>query len=508
MKRQLLSIYSLFLFLGLSLGISSCAEDNPVATGDRPTINSFTASPTTIEIGSATTLTWSVDDADSITISEIGGVTGTAIQVFPAQTTTYTLTATNVDGSSTETVTVTVDNPSDAGAPNNPSALIATPGNPGIISLNWTGSTGASTYVVERRSSVGGFSLINTTNINSYTDVGLFPGIEYTYRVRAVNGAGARSGWSNFARAIATGTAPVIARVEITPANPPTLQPGGSATLTARAYDNSGNDLGLSQSIFTWNSSNVAIAPVNQLGFVSIPMTAQQGSAQITAAVGGITSLPVTINVQLQKATTLVIYHPTGMNNESFAVYTSALAGVTFDVLNDRQGHSDPTLISLDQIEGYERVFYISHHDYPLHATTKSLLSLYAKMPNKRLIVMSNSSAFSGDPAFLNLAGLESESYRASNSVNSTFVGGTSTVMEGFSFEQVTDFGYVSTLELKAGGAGKAAFTTTDLSSGNTVITAVQADVGTSSKLFYASFVLENVQQNLRDEFMAKLMGL
>lgn len=76
-----------------------------------PVINSFTASPATIEDGSSSTLSWNVSDADSISINRgIGTVTGPtgSVQVTPGANTTYTLTATNEAGDVTAQVTVTV----------------------------------------------------------------------------------------------------------------------------------------------------------------------------------------------------------------------------------------------------------------------------------------------------------------------------------------------------------------------------------------------------------------
>jgi hypothetical protein len=85
----------------------------PFAGGDAtvPTISSFTASPASIAPfagrGSAT-LSWSVSSATSLSINGLGAVIGNSIQVTPSQTTTYTLTASNAQGSVTAQTTVTV----------------------------------------------------------------------------------------------------------------------------------------------------------------------------------------------------------------------------------------------------------------------------------------------------------------------------------------------------------------------------------------------------------------
>jgi uncharacterized protein YkwD len=75
-----------------------------------PVINSFTANPASISAGGSSTLSWSVTGATSVSINPgapsvpaSGSATST-----PAATTTYTLTATNAEGSVTRQVTVTV----------------------------------------------------------------------------------------------------------------------------------------------------------------------------------------------------------------------------------------------------------------------------------------------------------------------------------------------------------------------------------------------------------------
>jgi len=92
---------------------------------DKPVINSFTAEPSTIERGQASTLSWSISNATDMSIDHgVGAVQSRAQrQVFPSATTTYTLTANGPSGSDTRTVTVEV---STAPAPP-PSATIGGP---------------------------------------------------------------------------------------------------------------------------------------------------------------------------------------------------------------------------------------------------------------------------------------------------------------------------------------------------------------------------------------------
>ena len=74
-----------------------------------PVISSFTATPPSINAGQSSTLQWSVQNADSVSISSLGTVPASGTRsVSPAATTVYTLTATNKSGSTTRTATVTV----------------------------------------------------------------------------------------------------------------------------------------------------------------------------------------------------------------------------------------------------------------------------------------------------------------------------------------------------------------------------------------------------------------
>ena len=86
----------------------------PVRSGTTaPRILTFTANPRTIVAGESTALEWTTSDATEVTISDVTGTLAVAAgssSVSPAQTTTYTLTATGASGTNpaTRKVTVTV----------------------------------------------------------------------------------------------------------------------------------------------------------------------------------------------------------------------------------------------------------------------------------------------------------------------------------------------------------------------------------------------------------------
>lgn len=108
MKRVLvLGILCLFMvFLG------SCKKSAPTVpeVPDPPTISSFTVTPSEIFSGNNSTLSWSASNATTVSIDQgIGNVSSTGTQeVGPTVTTSYTLTATNSDGTVTKSCTVTV----------------------------------------------------------------------------------------------------------------------------------------------------------------------------------------------------------------------------------------------------------------------------------------------------------------------------------------------------------------------------------------------------------------
>ena len=94
---------TIFLILLLCAILSAC-------NGTQPVIHSFFATPSTIAAGESATLSWTVTDADSVTIDNgIGPVDSNGITtVHPITDTTYTLMATNSAGTISSTVTVTV----------------------------------------------------------------------------------------------------------------------------------------------------------------------------------------------------------------------------------------------------------------------------------------------------------------------------------------------------------------------------------------------------------------
>jgi peptidoglycan-associated lipoprotein len=118
------SVLALTLVLVLFAG--ACKKKTPVAppaytppakTGPSatPMIDSFTATPPSIERGKSSTLRWEVRNATEVTIDGVGSVPVNGNrQVFPTQTTTYRMVAKGPGGQTEASVAVNVKAPEEA----------------------------------------------------------------------------------------------------------------------------------------------------------------------------------------------------------------------------------------------------------------------------------------------------------------------------------------------------------------------------------------------------------
>ena len=100
--NKILVLFSIIVVLVLMTGCSG---------GAPPIVNIFSAIPSTINQGENSTLTWSVSDATTVTITpDVGTVAlSGSTPVSPAVTTNYILAATNSAGSVTATATLLVN---------------------------------------------------------------------------------------------------------------------------------------------------------------------------------------------------------------------------------------------------------------------------------------------------------------------------------------------------------------------------------------------------------------
>jgi YD repeat-containing protein len=138
-----------------------------------PTVQ-LSADPTSIDYGASSTLTWSATNAVSCTIDhgvgEVTPPTGGAVTVSPLETTTYTITATNLAGATaTAEVTVTVAPPS---AP-----TVSLSADPTTIqyrafsTLSWTSANAASCTIDQGIGSVNtsGSATVSPSTTTTYT---------------------------------------------------------------------------------------------------------------------------------------------------------------------------------------------------------------------------------------------------------------------------------------------------------------------------------------------------
>ena len=140
-----------------------------------PQIRFFEARPSAIQAGRETALYWEVLGETSVHVEPgIGGVTDDSVAVRPEETTTYTLTAVNIDGTATAEATVTV-----VGAP----VIEVFRAVPGTIAL---GDGARLEWEVEGADSL----FINGADVTDSTHLQVAPEETTTYELEAVNRVG------------------------------------------------------------------------------------------------------------------------------------------------------------------------------------------------------------------------------------------------------------------------------------------------------------------------------
>jgi hypothetical protein len=148
-----------------------------------PVINSFTATPQTINQGGSATLSWSVSgQVDSLSIAPgVGDVTGqTSVAVSPSATTTYVLTASGSGGTTTAQVVVTVN---EGPPPPSITSFVATP------DTIYDGES--STLVWTTEGQVNSLTILPAVgDVTGQTSVTVSPDETTTYTLTATNASG------------------------------------------------------------------------------------------------------------------------------------------------------------------------------------------------------------------------------------------------------------------------------------------------------------------------------
>jgi peptidoglycan-associated lipoprotein len=107
-----------FTALLLALGVSSCGGKKPVQPQPqtpppqpKPVTATLSANPTSIEKGQTSTLTWSTENADNVTLQGTKVDPSGSQTVSPTQSTDYHLVATGAGGTQDATARITVTQP-------------------------------------------------------------------------------------------------------------------------------------------------------------------------------------------------------------------------------------------------------------------------------------------------------------------------------------------------------------------------------------------------------------
>lgn len=135
-----------------------------------PAIASFEVTPAVITAGQSTTLVWNVSGTSSVSIDQgLGAVPSVGSRiVYPTATTVYTLTASNVAGSTTKSVVVSVNPaPIIINIDVNPSVIIS--GASAALIWSVTGATSASIDQGIGTASLSGNKLVSPTTTTTYT---------------------------------------------------------------------------------------------------------------------------------------------------------------------------------------------------------------------------------------------------------------------------------------------------------------------------------------------------
>lgn len=166
------------------LGVKTGYYKMPAVPTQAPVIADFAGAPSEIPAGKSAKLTWAVTDYDTLTIDQgVGSVAqipgATGVTVAPTQSLTYTLTATNVKGTTTRSVSITVNDIPAVNAFGATPAKIA-PG--GTATLNWDISS-ADTLTIDH-------GIGDVTAISGAVGVAVSPATTTTYTLTATNAYG------------------------------------------------------------------------------------------------------------------------------------------------------------------------------------------------------------------------------------------------------------------------------------------------------------------------------
>ena len=162
-----------------------------------PAIILFSATPPEINLGQSTNLKWSIKDATSVTIDQgIGEIAATgSIELSPAKTIAYTLTATNAGGTVSKSVVIYVSVPPPPPPDTTPPVIknvLASSETETSAVITWTTNEPGSSQVEYGKTTEYGLTATSDelTTAHSITLSGLEPNTAYHYRVKSKDKAG------------------------------------------------------------------------------------------------------------------------------------------------------------------------------------------------------------------------------------------------------------------------------------------------------------------------------
>jgi hypothetical protein len=194
---------------------------SPSSAHDAPTVSSFSAAPESLPYGGGTvTLSWMQSGASGLEIDPaVGDVSGrTSVQVHVAQSTTFTLTASNDGGSAMAAATVTVQPQTKPSISSFSASPMALPPGGGLVTLEWVQDGGAQLSI---DNGVGDVSGLTSTQVEVTKPT--------TFMLTASNDAGASEATVSIMVDVPT-QPPVITKFTASPAQLGIL--GGNTTLS------------------------------------------------------------------------------------------------------------------------------------------------------------------------------------------------------------------------------------------------------------------------------------
>ncbi len=299
----------------MSLILSGCGGAH-FSPAPAPTV-SITANPATVTLGSSSTLTVTAADATSITVSGTDGSsfnmasTGGTQTVSPKATTTYTATATGLQGKSTATAMLTV-----TAAPPPPAPTVSITANPTTITA---GSSSTLTVAATNATAV----TVSGTDGSSYTlqptggTQAVSPAANTTYTATATGAGGKVTATAALTVTPAGPPAPTVTIV----ANPASIAPGASSTLTVAAANATGLKVTGS------DGSSYTLPPGGGMQAVS-PKATTTYTATATGA-GGTASATATVTITAPAATVTITANPASIVSGKSSTLTVTATNAT-----------------------------------------------------------------------------------------------------------------------------------------------------------------------------------